>query len=262
MGYRHSLLSFANRTASIAFAFDSRLRLPTLYAGHCIWLSRESWNTLFSRYELYTARAIKDNLSGGDTFCDVGANIGLFSLLASKIVGPSGKVFSFEPSPDVFNVLIANVRGSSSIHPMHCGVGNADAVAAFAAQGLSNAASFVEDVTKINAASVPSTPVSKIEVKIRKINSLMKDLSMRPHMVKIDVEGFELEVLKGGTDLLSKSRATLIIEIHPPQLKLSGGTEEALFELLEQHGYAWDVIDRNPNSLYTIVAKPRRYHSD
>jgi hypothetical protein len=57
--------------------------------------------------------------------------------------------------------------------------------------------------------------------------------------------------------LLSETRPTLIIEIHPPQLELSGATESELFGFLESHGYQWQVIDRNPNSLYTIVAKPK-----
>jgi hypothetical protein len=68
------------------------------------------------------------------------------------------------------------------------------------------------------------------------------------------VEGFELEVLKGAAKLLSK-RPVLIVEIHPLQLKLSGGSEAEIFHLLESFDYSCDVIDRNPNSIYTIIAK-------
>ena len=77
-----------------------------------------------------------------------------------------------------------------------------------------------------------------------------------PAFVKIDVEGFEFEVLKGSGRLLSDIRPTLIIEIHPPQLLLSGGSEELLFETLENHHYRRSIIDRNPNSLFTIIATP------
>ena len=83
----------------------------------------------------------------------------------------------------------------------------------------------------------------------------MKELG-QPNLIKVDVEGFELEVLKGATGLLSTSRPILIMEIHPPQLDLSDGSEAQVFELLTGHGYGWEVIDRNPNSLYTIIAKP------
>jgi hypothetical protein len=82
------------------------------------------------------------------------------------------------------------------------------------------------------------------------------ELGFKPCLAKIDVEGFELEVLRGASTLLSSSRPTLIMEIHPLQLRLSGGSEALLFQYLKEHGYGWEVIDRNPNSIYSIVAKP------
>ena len=86
----------------------------------------------------------------------------------------------------------------------------------------------------------------------------MKDIGAVPRLAKIDVEGFELEVLKGAADLLSSGsdRPKLLVEIHPPQLNLSGGSDALLFQFLKEHGYEWEVIDRNPNSLYSIIAKP------
>ena len=124
----------------------------------------------------------------------------------------------------------------------------------FVAQGLSNAASFVEEVTRINQRHLPETPICKVEVKIRTVDTLVKELRA-PQVIKIDVEGFELEVLKGATELLFTARPTLIMEIHPYQLSLSGGSEEALFHFLKGHGYEWEIIDRNPNLLYSIIAK-------
>jgi FkbM family methyltransferase len=253
MRYKHTVLVHANRIASVGLFFSHKL--PTYYQGYLVWLSRESWNSLFSRYEPHVGRAIKNHLRAGDAFWDIGANIGWFSLLARRIVGSNGKVVAFEPSPDVFSLLSANARGLHSIHSIQCGVGSNDTVAFFAAQGSSSSASFVEEVTKINQQYLPKVPIQKVEVNIRKVDSLMKELG-RPHLIKIDVEGFELEVLKGATSLLSTSRPTLIIEIHPHQLNLSGGNEALLFEFLKGHGYGWEVIDRNPNSLYSIVAKP------
>src|SRR6266516_2742793 len=130
MEYRGTLLSLANRFAPVGFFFNRKL--PTYYQGYWIWLPRNSWNSLFSWYEPSIGRAMKTYLRPGDTFWDIGANIGWFSLLASKIVGSNGKVFSFEPSPDVFNLLSANARGLNSIRAIQCGVGNADTIAAFA----------------------------------------------------------------------------------------------------------------------------------
>jgi hypothetical protein len=97
MGYKSTLLSLANRVTSVGFLFSRKL--PTYYQGYWIWLSRKSWTSLFSRYEPYIARAMKNNLKAGDMFWDIGANIGLFSLLASKITGSNGKLFSFGECP-------------------------------------------------------------------------------------------------------------------------------------------------------------------
>jgi FkbM family methyltransferase len=259
MGHRQNILSLANRLASVGFFFNQKL--PTYYGGYWIWLSRKSWNTLFFQYEPYVGRAMKTYLRAGDTFWDIGAFVGWFSLLASKIVGPNGKVFSFEPSPDVFNLLSANTRGLSSVHALQCGVGNADTVAAFVAQGSGSSSSFVEAVTKINQKFLPETSIQTVQVNIRKMDTLVRELG-RPRLVKIDVEGFELEVLKGAIGLLSTARdgaPVLLIEIHPHQLNLSGGAEASLFQFLKEHGYGWEVVDRNSNSLYSIIAKPAQH---
>jgi FkbM family methyltransferase len=229
--------------------------LPTYYQGYWLWLSRKSWNSLFYREEPHVARALKSYLRPGDRFWDIGANIGWFSLLGSKIVGSTGKVFSFEPSPDVFSLLAANTQGLKRVRITHCGVGNEDTVAVFASQGTSSSASFVEAVTKFNQHHLPGTPIRKVEVNIRKVDTLAGELGP-PHLAKIDVEGFEFEVLRGATGVLSSAKPTLIVEIHPPQLSMSGGSEASLFQFLKEHDYVWEIIDRNPNSLYTIIASP------
>jgi hypothetical protein len=59
---------------------------------------------------------------------------------------------------------------------------------------------------------------------------------------------------------LSSIRPKLLIEIHPPQLTLCGGSEDKLFQRLREHRYHWAIIDRNPNSLYSIFAVPKPRH--
>jgi FkbM family methyltransferase len=254
MGYKNKLLSLANKFAPFGFFLSARL--PTYYQGYWIWLPKESWRSFFSRYEAPVGKSIKAHLRTGDTFWDIGAHIGWFSLLASKLVGSKGKIFSFEPSPEVFELLSINTRSLTSIRAIQCAVGNVDGSATFVAQGASTSASLLEDITRINQHYAPQTPLRKVAVDIRRTDTLVAELEFKPCLAKIDVEGFELEVLKGASTLLSSSRPTLIVEIHPLQLKLSGGSEELLFQFLKEHGYGWEVIDRNPNSIYTIIAKP------
>jgi hypothetical protein len=79
---------------------------------------------------------------------------------------------------------------------------------------------------------------------------------VRPDLIKVDVEGFEFEVMRRAENVLRNMRPVVLIEIHPDQLKLSGSSDQALVSFLESKDYAIEVIDRNPNSLYTILAKP------
>ena len=156
------------------------------------------------------ADAIEANLSQGDTFWDIGANIGLYSLFASKIVGSDGGVVSFEPAPWVFTLLRSNTRGDDSIQIFQYGIGNADGSALFAAHGYSMAASFIEEVTELTAQGArqalsqlprarweinriydPTVPIRKVCVTTRKIDTLLSELQA-PSLIKIDVEGFEL----------------------------------------------------------------------
>jgi FkbM family methyltransferase len=65
---------------------------------------------------------------------------GLISLFASKITGPDGHVLSFEPSPDVLALLYRNTEGEKNIKVLPYGIGNADTVTSFAAQGTSSSA--------------------------------------------------------------------------------------------------------------------------
>src|ERR1700747_3409830 len=121
LGLKHHFFHSSNLVARIGFSFSQKL--PAYYYGHWIWLSRRCWTSLYLRYEPYMAEAVKANLSRGDTFWDVGAHIGLYSLFASKIVGSDGNVFSFEPSPDVFSLLRSNTLGNDTIQTFQYGIG-------------------------------------------------------------------------------------------------------------------------------------------
>lgn len=229
-------------------------RLPRYFNGQWIWLSIESWRGINSVYEPYLADALKDNLTEGNVFIDVGAHFGLWSIFASKLVGVRGEVIACEPS-DAFETLALNLP-KRSCKALRIGVGASDTTGSFFGQGNATTGSFFRQITEINAAGHPDIPIDEhTAVPIRSLDSLMSELNLNPSVIKVDVEGFEYKVLLGSLDLLGSKSPTLIVEVHPPQLKLSGDSDERLLALLNEAEYEVKIIDRNPNSLYTIIAK-------
>lgn len=226
--------------------------MPTYYRGLWLWPDAGQWSTLYSRYEEEVGAAIARHLKCGAVFWDVGAHVGWFSLYAARIVGKDGAVVAFEPSPDVFALLQRNVP--PEVEVVACAVGARNGSASFASQGTSSAASLIERVTRINAAHHPGEPIQQAEVSIMTLDSALESGRRSPDILKIDVEGYELEVLRGARSLLASCKPAIVAEIHPLQLQLSGGSEAMLFEELEQARYRHAVIHRNPNTVYTILA--------
>jgi FkbM family methyltransferase len=112
-------------------------------------------------------------LAKGSVFWDIGANVGWFSLFASSLVGPSCVVESFEPSPDVFQALRANLESRANARAHNVGVGDTDEVREFSAQGMSPASSFVEEVTKINSRYFPDDQIKRTSVAITRLDTFM-----------------------------------------------------------------------------------------
>lgn len=256
MGLKHTLNhSLSNVVSGLGNALKAK-SLPSCFNGMWVRFSPKCWAALHQKYEPYMAQALRADLHPGGVFLDVGSHFGLWSVYAARIVGRTGKVFAFEPSP-AFAVLRENAALNSPTQAFNMGVGAQDGEATFFDQGAASSGSFVNEVTRINEKFQSTVPIAGNKVKIRTLDTLVAELGVRPDLIKVDVEGFEFEVVRGAENVLRDIRPVILIEIHPWQLKLSGSSDQALIIFLESKGYAFEVIDRNPNhSVYTIVAKP------
>lgn len=226
--------------------------LPARFHRHWVRMPRLLWSDVQLNYEPSVAAVLERMLSTGGCFLDVGAHQGLWSLYAAKLVGPRGTVRSIEPSP-AFAKLKLVAQLYPVIKPVRCALGAAAGEATFYAQGVSMSASLVEAVTQITRSIQADVPIQPERVAVRTLDDILDELERTPSLVKIDTEGYELEVLRGASRTLAR-RIPLVIEIHPPQLGLSGGTEAELIGLLQGGGYKVEVVERYPNSLYTILA--------
>ena len=157
-------------------------------------------------YEAGTLFTLMQALRKDDIFIDVGANIGLMSLTASQIVGPTGKVYAFEPVPDVFAILKKNVsiNNANNIFPVQKALGSKSEQKTIYEQAHINkgSATFIKPT---------SANVAHQEVMVGTIDDFAKSMGITAvRLIKADVEGWELDVLQGAKHLLSENHAPVL----------------------------------------------------
>jgi FkbM family methyltransferase len=156
--------------------------------------------------------AFESLLSPGDVCVDVGANVGYFTLLASRLVGPEGHVYALEPEPQAYEALCSNLELNA--------VSNVTALALAAGAEARLAPLFVPPAGNLGRVSLrrqPDLPASREElVSVRTVSSLVSGAELeRLRLVKIDVEGYEVEVLRGLEELLEAGvRPAVLVEVH------------------------------------------------
>lgn len=181
-------------------------------------------------YEPPTARVIAELLEPGDTFIDVGANSGIFTLLASSRVGPTGRVLSFEPVPSMRKRLMENIslNTMSNIFVHDVAISNVEGVLPLfeGPEGHKG----ISSLRKIDNSTVT------IEVKTRPLDAFGDDLSA-VKLIKVDVEGAEQLVLEGMTRVLQNHHPYLVIEVTDNYLSAFGHSATQLASYLTRMGY-------------------------
>jgi FkbM family methyltransferase len=152
-------------------------------------------------FEYDKRRAFEEKVQPGSVVFDIGANVGFYTLLASVLVGPSGKVFAFEPHPQNLEYLRAhlNLNAVSNVAVMEKAVSDRDGVAFFAGSGSTGHLA-AEGTLRVETVS---------------LDFIIRQRALPPPTyAKIDVEGAESLVLAGAKSLLSDYHPTLFLATH------------------------------------------------
>jgi FkbM family methyltransferase len=176
--------------------------------------------------------------AGRHRFLDVGALHGIFSLAFTQ--GRTGATaVAVEPSPLAWEVLQANLRlnREARVTPVQAAVG--------AAPGTLIMRSLWHHLL---AAPEAVDDPEAVELPLRTLDSLCGELAFRPDMMKIDVEGYELAVLRGAREILRNSRPILFLELHPERIVQLGGSLPEISALLTELGYRIFDLRSNPVS--------------
>jgi len=180
-------------------------------------------------------------------FLDVGANIGYFSLIAGKKCS-QGKVLSFEPDPTNYNLLSSNIalNGLNNIRAYNLALSDRDENLYFSTMGFDQNLGARFTAKETATLKQHSLPQAKTPTQIKAIafdNFLPNE---KIDIIKIDVEGFELNVLRGMKELLIQQNPLIITEFAPSNLKDIGRIEPIeLFDFVIKLGYKIAIIELN-----------------
>jgi FkbM family methyltransferase len=185
-------------------------------------------------YDLPTVRMIQRLLQPGMTFVDVGAHVGEYTLLASSLVGPTGGVHCFEPQPDTFELLLHNITVNrlTNVHLNSCAL----------AESCRNAQLYIARLDNIGQTSLrrpDNYTGTAIDISCRTLDDYAENRALdRIDLIKIDVEGAELSVLRGAHDILSRRRKPyLILEFWDKFQQEYGSSCAEMTEYLWQYRY-------------------------
>ena len=183
-----------------------------------------SWNPV--EYAAFRAAA-----RPGGTALDIGSNVGAYALLLGQWLGPLGRVFAFEPGPVIFDGLSGHIHlnGLASIvRPVMAAVGDHEATARLIVSGTAG---------ESRLAGAADAGLDSISTPMTTIDRFCECERIDPDFIKIDVEGWELAVLRGARETVRRRPdMALFVEMHPSLWPLLGVTrDDILAELETQH---------------------------
>jgi FkbM family methyltransferase len=207
--------------------------------------------------ELPVQETLARHLRPGHVFYDVGANVGFFTVIAARLVGPSGRVLAFEPVPGNAGLARANAAGNGfdNVEVVARAVGRASGRAELALARYSGGSMLAE------VGEPPDPRGERLEVEVVAIDDAVAAGAPPPDVVKIDVEGAELEVLEGMRRTLASRRPVVVLEVDDRTEAAAGRRLDACRALLEELGFeVRPLADSYPDTAWAVrhvVAVPR-----
>ena len=191
-------------------------------------------NTLvFQRnYEINETKLVKGLVKPGWTVIDIGANFGWYSIHFSQLVGPSGKVFSFEPIPDSYEELNSNMQLNScqNMKTFNTALGNRDDLVSFGIPEIDGGLSASSQFLKCN---------KQIQATMCRLDNVIEEKNItNVDFIKVDIEGGELDMLYGAEKLLEQFRPNIMIEIVDVHCHRFGYSPNDVYQFLLSKGYS------------------------
>ena len=195
---------------------------------------------LIGKYERMSTKLVREIIKPGWNVLDVGGYIGYYTIIFSKLVRQSGKVYVIEPDPVRMGILKRNLRLNklTNVTPYQLAAGNKKGGASL----------YVPEINTSDARLIcpKDEKRRKIRVKINTLDNLFHKNHTRIDFIKMDIQGFEGKALKGAKKLLSLNKSIYLhVEFWSKGLKESGTNPKTLLRMLERLDFKIFAIDDN-----------------
>jgi FkbM family methyltransferase len=235
--YRRILIRLADRNG-----------LPVTIGGQTMRLAPDVVNLNWETVEVESYRAFAEAIAPGDVIFDVGAHFGTYTLIGAARGGPDTLVVAYEPCDLTRQYLMRHLRWNGAerqvlVRPVCCGSASGS-VAFFHRPGRPEG---------INGL-LPHEDLVQTTVRQTTLDREVEELGLVPALIKIDVEGAELDVLKGAARVLDVHRPRVLVSLHPKRLAQVGADCETVLAWLRAHRYQADVVGEDQE--IHVLARP------
>ncbi len=218
-----------------------KMHIDTLRMGTVLLRSQDS-------YESAVTQLLESIVTRGMVVVDIGASAGYHTLTMARLVGEEGRVFSFEPEPYSFELLVRNIKlnGYSHVCAVNKAVSNKNGKTWL----------FVPEDSTLKSLLLPDRKFSNgkyIEVEMQTMDDFFQDYPT-PDVIKMDAEGAEPLVLSGMANIIQRNKQLKIItEFNPKRLRLLGNSPEEYLSMLSGYGFQMQKLNDATNRLERIV---------
>ncbi len=212
-----------------------------LYVHRVYYQLYRSYKSLDDRYKLALMNRL---IRPGDIVFDLGSHIGFYGVKLANLTGENGQVHTFEPDETNFKFLVKNTRKHPNINNNKCAIGAESGEIVLYQSPYLNVDHRTYDTGENR------TPVT---VKLIALDDYWKADASPIAFVKMDVEGFEYDALKGMRQILdSPTKPILLTELWPWGLRIAGSSPELVIGFLQDRGYSIFLINDGDRTIHDI----------
>lgn len=236
-GWRTLYMSFVGRLENDSFWKGAGLRtIRGKRHGFLMELDVTKWSERMAYflgrwYDLPTQLLAEELLQPGDSVVDIGANIGMFTLAARAQIGSAGRIIAFEPNPTPRKKLERHIalNGIQNVDLFDVALDKQEGRAVLTFPNWNSGEGSLSDI------GYAQDETQSVDVEVRVGDDLLKEIN--PRLVKIDVEGAEIGVLKGLQKLIARARPIITTEYAPKHLVRFAASHKDFEGLAAQHDY-------------------------